>query len=62
MDDQEHKRECLARWHTLVDETLKKYRLMKARKLPRRELEAWLQQQRPEDEATLRGILNRVRG
>lgn len=58
MNPEQYKAECLKRWDDLRAECWKRYAAMKDRRMTRQELEQWLKSQSPEDEASLRGMLN----
>lgn len=58
MNQEQHKAACLDRWNHLVEEARQKRRAMKARRVTRSGLEAWLRQQSEMDERSLRKMLN----
>ncbi len=59
MTEEQHKADYLKRWDDLRAECWKNYAAMKARCMTRQALEDWLNSQSPEDEASLRVMLNR---
>lgn len=62
VDQEQYKADCLTRWNRLKDEATQKLRLYRAKNITRQELDQWLKSQSRRDEATLRGMLNRMRG
>ena len=59
MSQEQHKAESLKRWDDLRAQCWTKFDAMKTRRMTRQALEDWLKSQSPENEASLRGMLNR---
>ncbi|MCZ4284563.1 hypothetical protein O4H29_06910 [Marinobacter salarius] len=62
MGDSQHRTECLLRWQALEQEARQKWADYRRKRITRRQLEDWLDQQSEMDERTIRGIYNELRG
>ena len=62
MNQGQHKAECLARWQATEQEARQKWADYRRKRITRRQLEDWLDQQSEMDERTIRGIYNELRG